>query len=65
MTFSDRDAGVYKHHMVVKFENDLTSWLDIDFTGIWDYVAKPTEDAEGIKPKSNDYQFLVGLGIEF
>jgi putative salt-induced outer membrane protein YdiY len=65
MTFSDRDAGVYKHHMVVKFENDLTSWLDIDFTGIWDYVAKPTEDAQGIKPKSNDYQFLVGLGIEF
>lgn len=65
MTFSNRDAGVYKHHMIIKLENDLTSWLDIDFTGIWDYVAKPTEDVQGIKPKSNDFQFLVGLGIEF
>ncbi|WP_193110940.1 DUF481 domain-containing protein [Sulfurimonas paralvinellae] len=65
LTFSDRDAGVYKHHMIIKFENDLTSWFDLDFTAIWDYVDKPTEDAQGIKPKSSDYQFLVGLGIEF
>ena len=65
LTFSDRDAGVYKHHMIAKFENELSSWLDLDFTAIWDYVAKPTEDSQGITPKNNDFQFLVGLGIEF
>ncbi|HFB53648.1 MAG TPA: DUF481 domain-containing protein [Sulfurimonas autotrophica] len=65
LTFSDRDAGVYKHHMIAKFENELFSWLDLDFTAIWDHVAKPTEDAQGITPEHNDYQFLIGLGIEF
>ena len=65
MTFTDRGAGVYKHHMIVKLENKLTSWLDINFKGIWDYVAKPTEDVLGIKPKSSDFQSLVGFGIEF
>ena len=65
LTFSDRDAGVYKHHMIAKFENELFSWLDLDLTAIWDHVAKPTEDAQGITPEHNDYQFLIGLGIEF
>ncbi|SFV68315.1 hypothetical protein MNB_SM-6-602 [hydrothermal vent metagenome] len=65
ITFSPKESGLYKHHMIFKIENKLLSWLDIDTTGIWDYVAKPTEDIQGIKPKKNDYQFLIGLGIEF
>ena len=65
LTFSDRGAGVYKHHMIFKFENELLSWLDVDLTGIWDYVAKPTEDAQGATPKNSDYQLLIGFGIEF
>ena len=65
LTFSDRGAGVYKHHMIFKFENELLSWLDVDLTGIWDYVAKPTEDVQGATPKNSDYQLLIGFGIEF
>jgi len=65
LTFSDKEAGFYKHHMIFKFENELLSWLDLDFTAIWDYVAEPQEAADGTIPQKNDYQFLAGVGIEF
>jgi hypothetical protein len=51
--------------MVLKFENDLNTWLDIDVTGIWDYTMLPEIDSNGIKPLQDDYQMLIGLGIEF
>jgi len=65
LTFSDRNAGTYKHHMIFMFENELFSWLDIDITAIWDYIAYPKEDDMGKIPQKNDYQLLVGFGIEF
>ena len=65
LTFSDKNAGTYKHHMIFKFENKILSWLDVDITAIWDYVVNPKEDDNGVIPKNNDYQLLLGLGIEF
>ncbi len=65
LTASNKESGVYKHHMILKFENELLSWLDIDITGVWDYVKSPQRDEAGVIPKRNDYQFLLGLGIEF
>ncbi|MEN4053082.1 MULTISPECIES: DUF481 domain-containing protein [Sulfurimonas] len=65
LTLSNKESGIYKHHMILKFENKLLSWLDIDITGIWDYVHAPQSDVSGVIPKKNDYQLLIGLGIEF
>lgn len=65
LTFSGKGGGSYKHHMIFNIENELSSWLDIDISMIWDYVAKPTVDEDGVRPKNDDYQFLVGLGIDF
>jgi putative salt-induced outer membrane protein YdiY len=65
ITLSDSKVGHYKHHMVMKFENELLSWLDLDLTGVWDYVASPQEDNQGNIPKKSDFQFLVGVGIDF
>jgi putative salt-induced outer membrane protein YdiY len=64
-TLSDSDAGTYKHHMIFKFENELLSWLDLDITAVWDYVHSPQQGSDGIIPKRDDYQLLVGFGIEF
>jgi hypothetical protein len=64
-TFTDRKSGNYKHHMLSKLENDLTSWLDLDITFIWDYLDAPTANEDGVIPKKDDYQFLVGFGIDF
>ncbi len=64
-TFTDQASGNYKHHMLSKLENDLTSWLDLDITFIWDHVESPTEKEDGTVPYKNDYQFLIGFGVDF
>jgi len=65
LTYTDDPAGRYKHHMVLKLENELTSWLDLDLSTIWDYTEKPTAESDGNVPFKSDFQFIVGLGIEF
>ena len=64
-TLTDKSAGGYKHHMVSTLENEITDWLDIDFTFVWDYLLYPQKDSNGVLPLKNDYQFLVSLGVEF
>ena len=64
-TFTDKKSGSYKHHMVLKLENDLTSWIDLDITAIWDRIAHPEKNEDGTSPDSDDYQLLIGFGIEF
>ena len=64
LTYTDAAAGRYKHHMVAAFENELTGWLDFDVTGVWDFILNPEERADGTVPFSNDFQILLGFGIE-
>lgn len=64
-TLSDKITGRYKHHMVTTLENEITSWLDFDVSLIWDYLHVPQPKEDGLIPKKNDVQLLVGIGIEF
>ncbi len=64
-TISNDAAGVYNHHMVTKLETEMTSWLDLDFTLIWDYLLHPKETDDRVMPDKNDYQFIISLGVEF
>lgn len=64
-TFTDEKNGHYKHHLVSKLDNDLTKWLSLNLSVIWDYLERPTRDADGIMPLQNDYRVLMGVGIEF
>ncbi len=65
LTIADKAAGRYKHHMVGTLENELTSWLDLDITAIWDYLELPERKSDGTVPLQDDFQFLIGLGVEF
>lgn len=65
LTYTDADAGRYKHHMVFTFENELTSWLDLDVGFIWDYIRRPKEMSDGTVPEKSDLHFLVSLGVGF
>ena len=65
LTFTDKDSGSYKHHMVLKLENELTSWLDLDVSAIWDRIAQPEANTDGSVPDSNDFQLLISFGVEF
>jgi len=64
-TITDSASGSYKHHMILSLENELTSWLDIDISMVWDHILKPTRSADNIIPFKDDYQLLFGLGVEF
>lgn len=65
LTLTEKNAGQYKHHMIFTLENELTSWLDLDLSFIWDHLQKPTAESNGNIPFKDDYQMLIGLGVEF
>jgi len=65
LTYTDVEGGKYKHHMLLTLENKLTSWLDFDFTAVWDYILEPETAEDGALPLNSDFQLLVGLSVEF
>ncbi len=65
LTYTTREAGIYKHHMVLVLSNSLLSWLKFDISGIWDYVQSPTASSDGVIPLKNDFQMIMGLGVVF
>jgi len=58
-------SGTYTHHMVAAFETELTRWLDLDISFVWDRIQDPQPNADGTEPKQDDFYLIVGLGIEF
>jgi len=58
-------AGTYTHHFITTLETDLTGDIDLDLSFIWDRIEHPQADSDGIIPDKDDYQLIVGLGIEF
>jgi len=65
LTWSNDTTGAYSHHMILTLENEITSWLDLDISGIWDYTLMPRKKSDGEIPLKDDFQILIGLGIEF
>ena len=65
LTYSNKETGGYKHHMITTVENSLTGWLDIDISLVWDYISYPEKNSDGDTPYKSDVQLLVGMGIEF
>jgi L-alanine-DL-glutamate epimerase-like enolase superfamily enzyme len=57
-------SGKYTHHMVTAFETELTNWLDLDLSFVWDRIQEPQPDADGNVPEQDDYYFIFGLGID-
>jgi len=65
-SLTDKDSGTYKHHTVLKFENDLVKdRIFIDTSFIWDYMYHVQEKENGYMPKKSDFQILVGGGLIF
>jgi len=65
MSLTDSASGTYKHHMITTLENEITSWMDLDVTFIWDHINSPEQEADGTMPERDDYQLLIGFGVEF
>ena len=61
----NRESGTYLHHFVPAFETELTKWLDLDLSFVWDRIQDPEPNSDGTVPKKDDYYLILSLGVEF
>ena len=61
----NEESGTYTHNLVTGFSTELTRWLDLDFTFVWDRIQDPQPASDGTVPERDDFYYTIGLGIEF
>lgn len=61
----NEESGTYTHHLVTAFETEITGWLDLDVSFVWDRTQDPQPAADGTVPRPDDYFIIVGLGVDF
>jgi len=62
--YGNEKSGGYTHHALAGISIELTDMFDLDLSLVWDHTNKPQIDSSGAIPKQNDYQFIVGFGID-
>ncbi|GIU08667.1 MULTISPECIES: DUF481 domain-containing protein [unclassified Shewanella] len=62
--YGNDKSGGYTHHAIATLEIELTSMFDLDLSVVWDRINNPQPDSSGFMPKQDDYQFIVGFGID-
>ena len=62
--YGNEKSGGYTHHALAGFSIELTDMFDLDLSLVWDHTNKPQADANGTLPDKNDYQFIIGFGID-
>jgi hypothetical protein len=65
VTLTKQDAGLYTHHSVSTLEFDITKYLSLDVSLIWDYLQNPQRKADGTVPQKNDTYLTVGCEVDF
>jgi len=63
--FTRRETGSNMHHTMSTLEFEIHKLLILDLSFIWDRIAKPEPDENGVTPKPDDFQFITSLGIHF
>lgn len=58
-------SGRYTHHLVSTISSEITKYIDLDFSVVWDRIEKPRADEDGVVPKNDDYRMVVGIGVEY
>ncbi|MBW8191531.1 DUF481 domain-containing protein [Neiella marina] len=58
-------SGRYTHHLVSTISSEITKYIDLDFSVVWDRIEKPRADEDGVVPENDDYRMVVGVGIEY
>ncbi|WP_041417687.1 DUF481 domain-containing protein [Shewanella woodyi] len=64
LQYGSETSGGYTHHAVAGFSIELTDMFDLDLSFVWDHTNKPQPDSDNTIPKQNDYQFIIGFGID-
>ncbi len=64
LQYGNEISGGYTHHAVAGFSIELTDMFDLDLSFVWDHTNTPQPDANDTIPRQNDYQFIIGFGID-
>lgn len=64
LQYGNEASGGYTHHAIATLEIELTDMFDLDLSFVWDRTNNPQPDANGLTPEPNDYQFIIGFGID-
>ncbi|MCH4296239.1 DUF481 domain-containing protein [Shewanella sp. 3B26] len=64
LLYGNQDSGGYSHHALTGISIDLTDMFDLDVSLVWDRTNNPRANADGSIPKSDDYQLIIGIGID-
>jgi len=59
------DPGDTNHHGEATLSFEVTSFLDLDTKFIWDRIESPSREANGNRPDSDDFRFVVGISIDY
>ncbi|MCL1059885.1 DUF481 domain-containing protein [Shewanella gelidimarina] len=64
LQYGNETSGGYTHHAIATLEIELTDMFDLDLSFVWDRTNNPQPDSNGLTPEPNDYQFIIGFGID-
>lgn len=64
LQYGNEESGGYTHHAIATLEIELTDMFDLDLSIVWDRTTTPQPDSEGFTPQKDDYQFIIGFGID-
>ncbi|MEZ7278439.1 YdiY family protein [Pseudoalteromonas sp. 68 DY56-GL68] len=62
--FADADSGGDSQYAMASFETEITEDIDFDVSLVWDYLAEPIADENGLVPEKEDYKMIFALGID-
>lgn len=60
-----REAGLLGTHFVSKLSYDINDIFEVTLSFIWDRIQEPTPQADGTVPKQDDFQLILGLGVDY
>jgi hypothetical protein len=63
--YTSREVGETTHHAVGTVKMELTDYLNIDLSVVWDRISNPKIGSDGIQPKADDYRAIIGLELNF
>ncbi|MGL4474661.1 MAG: DUF481 domain-containing protein, partial [Shewanella sp.] len=64
MQYGNQESGGYTHHAVSTLSVELTDIFDLDLSFVWDHTQNPKANSSGVVPMQNDYQVIIGFGID-
>jgi hypothetical protein len=63
--FTGSESGSNIHHTVSTLKFEVHKRLTLDLSFVWDRVASPKPDEDGITPEPDDFKYVTSIGIHF